>query len=140
MRTRWMWATWLVACGPPDLGGVWEGQCTVETANKGEQTYGLSYTLQNDGDAVTGGASVEAPFLTEPIDGTVTGTIDSGDDAVSLVAELGDPVLNFTLRHELTLDDKADTLTGPCSVQVQDEMPFDGESELARTGDLPEDA
>ncbi len=126
----------LVACGGTDLTGVWDGSCTVDS--KGESQYGLTYSLGQDGDALTGDAIVEAPFLTEPIGGTVTGIVD--DDEVTLTAELGDVVLGFTIEHDLTLGEAGDTLDGECSVRVQSEDPFVGTGALTRTGDLPEEA
>ena len=135
---RAMWMVGLLACGRLDVSGRWEGSCTVETP-KGEMTYGLDYALQSEDDVVMGNAVVEPPFLTEPIAGALSGSAEPADDRIDLVAELGDPVQNFTLTHELTYDRAAITLEGPCSVRVQQEEPFDGSATLSRTGDLAEE-
>ncbi|MEM6931425.1 MAG: hypothetical protein AAF602_31135 [Myxococcota bacterium] len=137
MRTRGIWALLLAACGGSGLEGSWEGQCTIETI-KGEGVYALSYAMTRDGEALGGTAVVEAPFLTEPIAGTLEGTFDRGADTSTLVATLGDEVLGFTLTHDLALDRQAETLSGPCSVQVPPEEPFDGTGTLERVGDLDE--
>jgi len=138
VQTKQIWmsglAATLAACGGAGLDGRWQGQCSVDTT-KGEAQYALDYGLSTEGEAIDGAATVEAPFLTEPIGGTIGGSLSRRDDRVDLVVELGDPVLNFTLRHGLTLDRDAETLSGPCSVQVQDEDPFEGTSSLSRTGD-----
>jgi len=126
---------WVLGCGA-DVEGVWEGRCTVETV-KGEARYELAYAIAQDGGALAGEAEVEAPFLTEPIAGILSGTV--ADDEVALTAEMGDPTLNFRITHELTLDRPAETLRGPCAVQVQEEPPFDGEASLTLAGALPEE-
>lgn len=127
----------LTACGRADLTGVWEGSCTAETG-KGPADYALVYELMGDRDEVGGDAIVQPPFLTEPITGELTGTWDRRADAVELTVELGDPAQNLTVRHELAYDRTAATMEGPCTVQAQQEAPYDGDSTLSRTGDLVE--
>ncbi|MEN0067708.1 MAG: hypothetical protein AAGA48_36605 [Myxococcota bacterium] len=128
---RGLWLVGLLGCANR-LDGNWQGSCVVDT-KKGEGTYTLSYLVDDTRGELTGSASVLAPFLTEAIAGDLTGSVDG--DAVSLTVELGDEVLGFTLRHDLTEGSSSDSLDGPCEVQVQQEAPFAGSSTLERTDD-----
>lgn len=135
---RWLplWA--LLGCGPT-LDGRWTGECTVDTA-KGPQTYELDYTVIDVGsDQLEGDALVLPPFFGDPVAGTLTGTVQGNDGPqLSLLVELGEPELGFTIRHDVRYerDGEGPQLTGPCTVQVQSVSPSSGDGTLNRQSDV----
>ena len=112
MAARWLAMLALGACAPGGVAGTWSGSCDLKGGVP--EYYAIdAFVLNASGGTISGVATIHPDWLAEPLDGTVTGTVDGGE--VVLVADMGDAVMGFELSLTGTL--QGDTIEGDCRTE-----------------------